>query len=65
MKRMKTEKPRRDVLSILNLCRQKRLFLKFSENTSYAVRVSVVYFQHRSVKIDGLRRCWKSYDLDQ
>ena len=44
---------------------QRKLFLKFERNTQYAIRVSVIYFQHRSIKINGEKRVFKSFDIDQ
>ena len=44
---------------------QRKLFMKFSTNLSYTLRVSVIYFQHRSIKIDKNKRCYKSFDIDQ
>ena len=51
--------------SISPLSRQKRLFLKFSENLGYALRVSVIYFQHRSLKVTEDLKIFKNYDVDQ
>ena len=44
---------------------QTKLYLKFKSNTSYVIRVSMIYFQHRSLKIDGQKRVFKSFDVDQ
>ena len=44
---------------------QRKLYLKFESNTEYTIRVSVIYFQHRSIKIDKEKRVYKSFDIDQ
>ena len=44
---------------------QRKLFLKFGSNTTYTIRVSVVYFQFRSIAIDNQKRVYKSFDIDQ
>ena len=44
---------------------QRRLFLKFDTNTSYTITVSVIYFQHRSIKINKEKKVFKSFDIDQ
>ena len=44
---------------------QRKLFLKFEANLAYTLRASIVYFQHRSIKIDKFKKCYKSFDIDQ
>jgi len=51
--------------SVNPLSNQRKLYLKFKNNLTYAVRVSVLYFQHRSLKVDGSKRLFKNYDVDQ
>lgn len=51
--------------NITPVSNQRRLFLKFAENTSYTITVSVIYFQHRSIKINREKKVFKSFDIDQ
>ena len=51
--------------SVNPISNQRKLYLKFKSNTTYAIRVSCLYFQHRSIAIDQNKRVFKSYDLDQ
>ena len=51
--------------SINPVTNERKLFLKFSSNLTYAIRIRVIYFQHRNIKIDASKRVWKDYDLDQ
>ena len=51
--------------SINPVSSQRKLYLKFKSNLTYTIRVSVIYFQHRSLKVDGLKHVYKSFDVDQ
>ena len=51
--------------AISPLSRQRRLFLKFESNLTYVLRVSVIYFQHRSIKVSDDLKIFKNYDVDQ
>ena len=51
--------------SINPVSNQRKLYLKFKTNTTYAIRVSCIYVQHRSICIDKNLRVFKDFDLDQ
>ena len=50
---------------INNISNQKKLFLRFNSNTSYAIRISMLYFQHRSIRVNNEKLATKSFDVDQ
>ena len=51
--------------AISPMSNQRKLYLKFDRNLEYAIRISAIFFQHRSIKIDAAKRVFKDYDVDQ